>query len=104
MCRKTQPLMPVIVMTGVPVEDMDARTDAILAEADGFLLKPINITIILALIQRWHKRLAATMTLPLSQEEVEPFENTKRKHVKHVVELFGGNISLAAHGNRDISD
>ena len=95
-CRTEHPLMPVLVMSGVPLAHMDVRTDAILAQADGFLQKPISITLVVALINRWLQRLAATITLPLCEGEVKTFEGAKRKYVEHVVKLCDGNISLAA--------
>src|SRR5690349_2480389 len=46
-CKETDPLMPVIVMSGLP---FDWRTDAATNRADGFLQKPFNSTLLIGTV------------------------------------------------------
>jgi CheY-like chemotaxis protein len=56
-CREIDPLMPVIVITGVTA--FDVQTDAIMREADSFFQKPFSYLLLINHVGRWMKRLAA---------------------------------------------
>ena len=93
-CREIYPLMPVIVMSGLP---LDIRTDAMLAEADGFLQKPFSPAVIVSHVERWLRRLStASTSLPEREEEILLFEDLKRTYLYHVVKLLQGNVTVAA--------
>src|SRR6266496_5623905 len=97
-CRETHPLLPVIVITGAPADVQNIGADAFLAGADGFLLKPITVGVLQPLIKRWLKRYSATgkPLSPTREQEIVSLKDAKRIYVKQVVQVLGGNISLAA--------
>jgi DNA-binding NtrC family response regulator len=99
LCRQLHPLVPVIVITGVPPQQLDVRTDAIMAEADGVLFKPISSTVVVVHVLRWLRRVSNTRTafLPQREAEIVPLEELKRMYVQHVVKLLDNNISMAAN-------
>lgn len=97
-CREVNPLMPVIVMTGLTPGEMDVRTDAVMAEADGFLQKPFSATVLTRHIERWLKRQGAVRewSSPHCESQILSLEEVKQRYSRQVVELLNGNISLAA--------
>ncbi len=94
-CRELYPLMPVIVMSGLP---FDVRTDAVIEQADGFLEKPFANSVIRSHVAWWLKRLNATskVFLPQRPEDVLPLAKFKQIYIRHVVQLLDDNVSLAA--------
>jgi DNA-binding NtrC family response regulator len=97
-CREVHPLMPIIVMTGLTPEEIDVRTDAVMAEADGFLQKPFSATVLTGHIERWLKRQRSVREWLLLHDEshILPLEELKRRYSRQVVALLDGNVSLAA--------
>ena len=94
-CRELCPLMPVIVMSGL---GLDARTDAVIEQADGFLAKPFSNRVIKSHVNRWLQRLRTTpkVFLPQCPEDILPLRKFKRVYIRHVVQLLDDNVSLAA--------
>lgn len=94
-CKERFPLMPVIVMSGMPI---DVRTDATTKQADGFLAKPFNATLIVAHVNQWLNRLRRTSksSLPQRREDVVPLNKLESRYILHVVQLLNDDISLAA--------
>jgi DNA-binding NtrC family response regulator len=94
-CKERYPLMPVIVMSGMPI---DVRTDATTKQADGFLAKPFNGTLIVAHVNQWLNRIRRTSkaALPQSGEDIVPLNKLESRYIRHVVQLVNYDISLAA--------
>jgi ActR/RegA family two-component response regulator len=94
-CKEQHPTVPVIVMSG---QEFDVRTDAITRQADGFLQKPLSATVITNLVTQWLNRIRSVpkVFLPRTVEEVLPLDDIKVLYIRHVLELVGYNISLAA--------
>jgi DNA-binding NtrC family response regulator len=94
-CKEKNPLMPVIVMSGQPV---DWRTDAALARATGFLAKPFTQTLLLEHVRQWLEFLRQTpkILLPAKEEDVFLLEEVKSTYIRHVYELLDKNISRTA--------
>ena len=94
-CRRLSPMMPVVVISGQP---QDARTDAMVELADAFLQKPLSMTVLSSQVMRLLERVAKTpkAILPERQEDILPLEELKEEYIRHVVQLLGGNLSLAA--------
>ena len=94
-CKERYPLMPVIVMSGMPI---DVRTDATTKQADGYLAKPFNATLIVAHVNQWLNRLKRTSkySLPQRGEEIVPLSKLENRYIRHVVQLVNYNIPLAA--------
>jgi len=82
--------MPVLVMSGMP---FDVRTDAIMEEADAFLLKPFSCIVLNKQVARLIER---DTFLPKRPEDILPLEEVKRVYIQHVVALLNNNASLAA--------
>ena len=97
-CRQIDRLLPVIVMNGDTVRIQDIKTDALLAEADGFLEKPLIAQVVQGLVKRWFERYKASTNtlLPEREEDIKQLEEVKRNYVRHVIGMLKGNISLAA--------
>lgn len=95
-CRERSPLMPVIVMSGQ--QAIDARTDALMAEADSFLAKPFNLALMIRHLRHWlaRTRTAASGASPLNAAEILPFEEMKRRYVLNAVQATGGKVVEAA--------
>lgn len=96
--RQKDLLLPVIVISGLPFELCDVRSDAIMSEADGFFQKPFSPFMLAAHIERWFKRMKQLpiSLFPESIDQVLPLEQVKRNYIKHVFGLLGRNVSLAA--------
>lgn len=94
-CKKTRPLTPVVIMSGLM---FDWRTDATLREADGCLPKPFSATLLVGTVRQWLKRLQQTpkVFLPQNEEEIFTLDHFKSLYIRHVVNLLNNNISLAA--------
>ena len=94
-CKERFPLLPVIVMSGMPI---DVRTDATTKQADGFLAKPFNATLIVAHVNQWLNRLKRTSksALPECGEDIIPLNKLEGRYIRHVVQLLNDDIKLAA--------
>jgi two-component system, response regulator RegA len=84
--RSISPLLPIIVMSG---RSYNVKMDALLADADEFLANRVK---------RWMGRLQAApdVFLPRRAEDVILLDEVKYRYIRHVVQLVGNNISLAA--------
>ncbi len=93
--RARSPLMPIIVMSG---KSYNVKMDALLADADEFLEKTVGGSALAARVKRWMSRLQAApdVFLPQRQEDILPLDEVKCRYTRHVVQLMGNNISLAA--------
>ncbi len=94
-CKERYPLMPVIVMSGMPI---DVRTDATTKQADGFLAKPFNGTLIVAHVNQWLNRIKRTSksSLPQNGEDIVPLDKLEGRYIRHVVQLLNYDIARAA--------
>jgi two-component system response regulator RegA len=87
--------LPIIVMSG---KSYNVKMDALLADADEFLEKNIGGSMLAKRVQRWMGRLEAVpeVFLPQREEDVLVLDEVKYHYIRHVVQLVGNNISLAA--------
>jgi DNA-binding NtrC family response regulator len=94
-CKERFPMLPVIVMSGMPI---DVRTDATTKQADGFLAKPFNATLIVAHVNQWLNRIKRTpkSALPERGEDIIPLNKLESRYIRHVVQLLNDDVSLAA--------
>jgi DNA-binding response OmpR family regulator len=94
-CNEHHPLMAVIVMSG---QLFDVRTDALIKQADGFLLKPFGGTVVVSHVRRWLKRLQAAprINLPREEDKILPLDEIKGIYIRHVAQLLDNNATLAA--------
>lgn len=94
-CKERFPMLPVIVMSGMPI---DVRTDATTKQADGFLAKPFSATLIVAHVNQWLNRIKRTSksSLPQRGEDIVPLNKLESRYIRHVVQLLNDDISLAA--------
>ena len=94
-CKERYPIMPVIVMSGMPI---DVRTDATTKQADGFLAKPFNGTLIVAHVNQWLNRIRRTSkgALPQKGEDIVSLDKLESRYIRHVVQLFNYDIPKAA--------
>jgi two-component system response regulator RegA len=93
--RATSALMPIIVMSG---KSYNVRMDALLADADEFLEKTVGGGALANRVKRWMGRLEAApdVLLPRREEDILLLDEVKYRYIRHVVQLVGNNISLAA--------
>jgi DNA-binding response OmpR family regulator len=93
--RSISPLMPIIVISGKPY---NVRMDALLADADEFLETTIGGSALANRVKRWIGRLEAVpdVFLPQREEDILLLDEVKSRYIRHVVQLVGNNISLAA--------
>ena len=93
--RSISALMPVIVMSGKPY---NVKMDALLAGADEFLEKTVGGSVLASRVKRWLNRLEAApdVFLPQREQEILLLDEVKYRYIRHVVQLVGNNISLAA--------
>jgi len=94
-CKERYPMMPVIVMSGMPI---DVRTDATTKQADGFLAKPFNGTLIVAHVNQWLNRIRRTSkgSLPQNRADIVPLDKLESRYIRHVVQLLNYDIAGAA--------
>jgi DNA-binding NtrC family response regulator len=94
--RKTDPTMPVIVISGAT--EMDVRTDAVMEQADSFMAKPFSMSVLLAHVSRLVERhRASKQLLHLNcPEQILPLDEVKNRYIKKAVAVCEGNITLAA--------
>jgi len=93
--RAISALMPIIVMSG---KSYNVRMDALLADADEFFEKTIGGSALANRVKRWMGRLEAApdVFLPRGEEGILLLDEVKYRYIRHVVQLVGNNISLAA--------
>jgi two-component system, response regulator RegA len=93
--RSVSALMPIIVMSGKP---HNVKMDALLADADEFLEKTVGGGVLANRVKRWMSRLEAApdVFLPQREEDILSLDEVKCRYTRHVVQLVGNNISLAA--------
>jgi DNA-binding response OmpR family regulator len=93
--RTFHPHMPVVVVSG---RSYDVRTDALVGQADAFLLKPFSATVLQCQVRQLLQRVneAPKAWLPQRAEEIRPVQAVKAAYVLHVLRLLDHNISLAA--------
>jgi two-component system response regulator RegA len=93
--RSISAVMPIIVMSG---KSYNVKMDALLADADEFLEKTIGGSVLANRVKRWMSRFetAPDFFLPRREEEIVILDEVKHRYIRHVVQLVGNNISLAA--------
>ncbi len=93
--RSVSAVMPIIVMSG---KAYNVKMDALLADADDFLEKTLGGSVVASRVKRWMSRLEAVpdVFLPQREEDILPLDEVKCRYTRHVVQLVGNNISLAA--------
>src|SRR5258708_27145454 len=93
--RSMSALMPIIVMSGKPY---NVKMDALLVDADEFLETSIGGSALANRVKRWIGRLEAApdVFLPQREEDILLLDEVKYRYIRHVVQLVGNNISLAA--------
>lgn len=93
--RSISTIMPIIVMSG---KSYNVKMDALLADADEFLEKTLGGSALASRVKRWMGRLAAASDafLPQREDSILLLDEIKHRYIRHVVELVGNNISLAA--------
>ncbi len=94
--RSISARMPIIVMSG---KSYNVKMDALLADADEFLEKNIGGSMLATRVKRWMGRLQAApdVFLPRREEDILVLDEVKYRYIRHVVELVGNNVSVAAH-------
>jgi len=87
--------MPIIVMSG---KSYNVKMDAPLADADEFLEKTLGGSALASRVKRWMGRLEAApdVFLPQREEDILLLDEVKYRYIRHVVQLVGHNISVAA--------
>jgi DNA-binding response OmpR family regulator len=93
--RSISALMPIIVMSG---KSHNVKMDALLADADEFLEKAMGGSVLANRVKRWMGRLEAApdVFLPQREEDILVLDEVKYRYIRHVVQLVGNNISVAA--------
>jgi two-component system, response regulator RegA len=93
--RSISPLMPIIVMSG---KTYNVKMDALLADADEFLEKTVGGSVLANRVKRWIGRSEAApeVFLPQREEDILLLDEVKYRYIRHVVQLVGNNISVAA--------
>jgi len=93
--RASSGLMPIIVMSG---KAYNVKMDALMADAYEFLEKTVGGSALARRVKRWIGRLEAApnLFLPSQEQDILLLDEVKYRYIRHVVELVGNNISLAA--------
>ena len=93
--RSVDAAMPIIVMSG---KTYNVKMDALLADADEFLEKAVGGSAVAKRVKRWIGRLQAApdVFLPKREEDILLLDEVKYRYIRHVVQLAGNNISVAA--------
>jgi DNA-binding NtrC family response regulator len=94
-CWRSNPLMPVIVMSGL-TSIADVRTDAFVEGAVWFMEKPFSETIVKNCVKQWLYWVSRPTLMPERREDVVTLEEMKRIYIRNVVRLFNDNLSQAA--------
>jgi DNA-binding NtrC family response regulator len=95
-CHKVDPLLPVIVMSGV--SHLDPRGDSMMAGADCFLEKPFALPLLGEHLRRWMGRLRAEKNpfTQLTAGVIETSAAVNRAYARAVVEKVGSALQAAA--------
>src|SRR5438067_2804838 len=93
--RSISPEMPIIVMSG---KTYNVKMDALLADADEFLEKSLGGSALANRVKRWVGRWEAApdVLLPQREQDILLLDEIKYRYIRHVVQLVGNNVSLAA--------
>jgi DNA-binding response OmpR family regulator len=93
--RSISPHMPIIVISA---KSYNVKMDALLADADEFLETTIGGSALANRVKRWMGRLEAVpdVLLPQREEDILLLDEVKYRYIRHVVQLVGNNVSLAA--------
>lgn len=93
--RSTSARMPILVMSG---KSYNVKMDVLMADADELLEKTLGGSVLANRVKRWVSRLQAApdVFLPLNEQDVLLLDEVKYRYIRHVVQLMGNNISLAA--------
>jgi DNA-binding response OmpR family regulator len=93
--RSMSAQMPIIVMSG---KTYNVKMDALLADADEFLEKSLGGSALANRVKRWIGRLEAApdVLLPQREQDILLLDEIKYRYIRHVVQLVGNNVSLAA--------
>ncbi|HVV73150.1 MAG TPA: response regulator [Verrucomicrobiae bacterium] len=93
--RATSANLPIIVMSG---KSYNVKMDALLADADEFLEKAIGGSVLATRVKRWLGRLRPVpeVLLPSREEDILLLDEIKYRYIRHVVQLVGNNVSVAA--------
>jgi DNA-binding response OmpR family regulator len=93
--RSLSAVMPIIVTSG---KSYNVKMDALLADADEFLEKNLGGSALAKRVKRWMGRLEAVpeVLLPQRAEDILLLDEVKYRYIRHVVQLVGNNISVAA--------
>src|SRR3974390_1990857 len=93
--RSMSAQMPIIVISGKPY---NVKMDALLADADEFLETTLGGSALANRVKRWIGRLEAApdVFLPRREDDIVLLDEVKYRYIRHVVQLVGNNISLAA--------
>jgi DNA-binding response OmpR family regulator len=93
--RSISAALPIIVMSG---KSYNVKMDALLADADEFLEKTLGGSTLAKRVKRWVGRLESTpdVFLPQREDDILLLDEVKYSYIRHVVQLVGNNISLAA--------
>jgi DNA-binding NtrC family response regulator len=94
-CRDTNPLMPVVVMSGA--RDYDARGDSMTEDADSFLSKPFPLALLTKHLHRWVGRIQAERNpfTQLAAGVIQTADMVNRAYTRAVVEKVGSALQAA---------
>ena len=93
--RESNPLLPVIVMSGA--HDLDARCDSMMVGADSFISKPFPMSLLSEHLSRWTTHIQAHQN-PFSQLAaglIQTAESVNRAYARAVVERIGSALHAA---------
>jgi len=95
-CRRKDRDVPVIVISGNGM--IDARSDALTAQASSFLAKPFGLNLLARHVDYWLERDKPVLfCLNLTGEkDIVTLDQLKRRYVVAVVGLLRGNVTEAA--------
>lgn len=94
-CREIDPLLPVVVMSGEPL--LDVQTDSLTAGADCFLKKPFSLPLLTVHLRHWMARLKAEKNpfTQLAAGVIETADAVNRAYTRAVVEKMGSASKAA---------
>jgi len=94
-CREVDALLPVVVMSGEPL--LDVQTDSLMAAADCFLRKPSSLPVLTFHLRHWMDRLKAEKTpfTQLAAGVIETADAVNRAYTRAVVEKVGSALKAA---------
>jgi two-component system cell cycle response regulator CpdR len=95
-CHEVDPLMPVVVMSGV-TRELDPRGDSMMEGADCFLQKPFALPLLSVHLRRWMSRLKAEKNpfTQLTAGVIKPVDAVNRAYTRAVVEKIGSALKAA---------